>query len=76
MVIVRRMASALAVKRRHEARLMQIPGVVGVAIGRKDGRDCIRVYVKEDKPKILAALPRFLEEIEVEVVVTGTFAAR
>ncbi len=70
------MASALAVKRRHEARLMKIRGVVGVAIGRKDGRDCIRVYVTEDSPKILAALPRSLEEIDVEVVVTGAFTVR
>jgi hypothetical protein len=70
------MATAKAVKRKHEARLMRLPGVVGVAIGRKEGRDCICVYVAEDDPKILAALPRTLEEIPVEIIVSGIFTSR
>ncbi len=70
------MASVEAVKRRHEARLMNIRGVVGVGIGRKEGKDCICVYVSEDSPGILTAVPRTLEEIPVEVVVSGVFKAR
>ncbi len=70
------MASVEAVKRRHEARLMNIRGVVGVGIGRKEGKDCICVYVSEDNPRILTAVPRTLEEIPVEVVVSGVFKAR
>lgn len=69
------MPSVEEVKRRHEVRLMKIRGVVGIGIGRKDGKDCIRVYVNEETPKILAALPRTLDEIPVEVVVSGTFKA-
>ncbi|MGQ0796295.1 MAG: hypothetical protein ACT4OI_00290 [Methanobacteriota archaeon] len=70
------MASVDEVKRRHEAHLLKTPGVVGVGIGRRDGRDCIRVYVAEDTPKILAALPRALEDVPVEIVVSGPFKAR
>jgi len=65
-----------AVKRKHEERLMSLPGVVGVGIGRKEGRDCICVYVTDDNPKILAALPRTLEEIPVQVIVSGSFTSR
>jgi len=54
---------------------MKTPGVVGVGIGRKDGKDCIRVYVKDDSPRTLAALPQNLEDVEVEIVVSGPFKA-
>ena len=70
------MATIRAVKRKHEERLMALPGVVGVAIGRKEGRDCICVYVTDNDPKILAALPRTLEEIPVEIIVSGAFTSR
>ncbi len=64
------------VKRRHEADLLKTPGVVGVGIGRKEGRECIRIYVSKETPKILEALPRSLEDVPVEVVVSGLFKAR
>jgi len=70
------MARVKTVKRKNEARLMSMPGVVGVGIGRKEGRDCICIYVKDDDPKVLAALPRTLEEIPVEVIVSGPFTTR
>ena len=70
------MASVDEVKRRHEASLMKIRGVVGVGIGRyPDGRDCIRVYVEKDQARILAAIPRDLDQVPVEVVVAGPFKA-
>ena len=69
------MAAIDEVKRRHESRLMKMRGVVGVGIGQKDGKDCIRIYVEKDHPKILAELPRSLDEIPVEVVVAGSFKA-
>lgn len=72
----RTMATVKAIKRKHEERLMRLPGVVGVGIGRRAGRDCICVYVRDDNPKILAALPRTLEEIPVEIIVSGTFTNR
>ena len=67
--------SVADVKRRHESRLMKMRGVIGVGIGQRDGKECIRIYVKEESPRILAALPQSLEEVPVEVVVTGTFKA-
>ena len=70
------MGGAAEVKRRHEARLMKIRGVVGVGIGKKDGKDCIRIYVADDSPRILSALPEALEEVPVEIVVSGPFRAR
>ena len=69
------MSSVAEVKRRHESRLMKMRGVVGVGIGRKDGRDCIRIYVEKENPSVLAALPQALDEIPVEIVVAGTFKA-
>lgn len=69
------MSSAAEVKRRHESRLMKMRGVVGVGIGRKDGKDCIRIYVEKDSPKVLAEIPEALEDIPIEVVVAGTFRA-
>ena len=63
------------VKRRHESRLMKMRGVVGVGIGQKDGREIIRIYVDKESPKILADLPRALDDVPVEIVVAGTFKA-
>lgn len=54
---------------------MNTPGVVGVGIGHKDGKDCIRVYVAKEDPKVLAALPRALDDVPVEIVVSGAFKA-
>lgn len=65
-----------AVKRRHERRLLETPGVTGVGIGRRDGQDCIRIYVADDSPKVLSAIPTSVEDVPVEVVVSGPFKAR
>jgi len=55
---------------------MKIRGVVGVGIGKKDGKDCIRIYVADDSPRVLSSLPEALEEVPVEIVVSGPFRAR
>jgi hypothetical protein len=70
------MGSAREVKRRHESRLMKVRGVVGVGIGEKDGKEVICVYVADDNPKIREALPAALEEVPIEVIVSGPFKAR
>lgn len=75
-MILTTMVSALEVKRRHENQLLHLPGVIGVGLGRKEGKECIYVYVQEDSPKLLSTVPRSLEDIPVEVIVTGTFEAR
>ena len=69
------MESAEAVKRRHEGRIMKMRGVVGVGIGQKDGKEVIRIYVAEDHPKIRTKLPDSLDDVPVEIVVTGPFKA-
>ncbi len=66
----------LAVRANVLLALVVLAFVVGVGIGRKEGRDCICVYVRDDSPKILAAVPRTLEEIPVEVIVSGPFTVR
>lgn len=69
------MASVEEVKKRHEARLMKTPGVVGVGIGRAGGKTVIRVYVKRDSPKVRKAVPETLDDVPVEIVVSGPFKA-
>ncbi len=69
------MASVEEVKKRHEARLMRTPGVVGVGIGRSGGRTVIRVYVEKDSPKVRKAVPQSLDDVPVEVIVSGRFKA-
>ncbi len=69
------MASVEEVKNRHEARLMRTPGVVGVGIGRSGGKPVIRVYVDKDTPKVRKAVPDALEDVPVEIVVSGPFKA-
>lgn len=69
------MASVEEVKRRHEARLMKTPGVVGVGIGHSGGETVIRVYVSKDSPKVRKAVPESLEDVPVEIVVSGPFKA-
>ena len=69
------MASVEEVKKRHEARLMKTPGVVGVGIGWSGKRTVIRVYVERDSPKVRRAVPEALEDVPVEIVVSGPFKA-
>ncbi len=63
------------VKKRHEARLLRTPGVVGVALGMSGGNLVIRVYVSKDTPRVRKAVPEALEEIPVEIVVSGPIQA-
>ncbi len=69
------MASVEEVKKRHEGRLMKTPGVVGVGIGRSGGKTVIRVYVSKDSPKVRKAVPEALDDVPVEIVVSGPFKA-
>lgn len=69
------MTAVAEVKQRHEARLLKMRGVVGIGIGRKDGKDTIRIYVEKENPKLLSRIPQALDDIPVEVVVSGTFRA-
>lgn len=65
--------SALAVHRRHTMQLVDLPGVVGTAVGLgANGRTAIKIFAETAG---LAALPIELEGIPVEVHVTGKVSA-
>ena len=55
----------------HNASLMAVPGVVGTAEGRCDGKPCIKVYVREKTPEILKKIPPQLEGYPVTIQETG-----
>lgn len=61
-----------AVMEAHTKSLMEIPGVVGVAIGElEDKTPCILVLVIEQSPELDAKLPKTLEGHPVQILETG-----
>ena len=73
--VERSMASAASVKARHEARLLGIPGVVGVGLGRSGDQVVIQVFVSKDTPRVRKTVPDVLEDVPVEIVVSGPLRA-
>jgi hypothetical protein len=55
--------------------LMDIDGVVGVGEGRKDGKDCVVVFVEVATPELLAKLPKSVKGFPVDVRDSGPFTA-
>jgi hypothetical protein len=70
-------ASATAVRDRHEDELMSIPGAVGTGIGAGDppGQPAIVVYVKKMTPEAQAAAPKEVEGVPVKLIENGGFVA-
>ena len=68
--------SADEVKRRHEAELMSIPGVVGVGVGQCEGQACIKVLVERETPELAGAVPNDLEGIRVDLEEIGKVSAQ
>ncbi|MFH1616696.1 MAG: carboxypeptidase regulatory-like domain-containing protein [Planctomycetota bacterium] len=69
-------AHAKKVKERNEAKLMGMKGVVGAGIGQsKEKRPVIHVYLEKDTPQIRSQVPAMLEDVPVEIIVTGPFEA-
>lgn len=70
-------ASANAVRDRHEDQLMSIPGAVGSAIaaGVQPGQPAIVVYVTKMTPQVQAATPKDVEGTPVRVIETGEIVA-
>lgn len=64
-----------AVLREHTDSLMSLPGVVGTAEGRCDGKPCIKVFVAKTTPELLSQIPSSLEGYTVVVQETGEFRA-
>lgn len=64
----------LAVKERHEAELLDLPGVEGVGVTDDDGQEVIVVYARDEG--VAATLPQSLEGVQVLTVVTGPITAQ
>jgi hypothetical protein len=70
-------ASAKAVRDRHEDQLMSIPGAVGsgIAAGDQPGQPAIVVYVTKMTPQVKAAAPKDVEGTPVKVTESGEIVA-
>jgi len=70
-------ASATAVRDRHEHELMSIPGAVGTGIGASDkaGQPAIEVYLKKMTPEAQAAAPKEVDGLPVKLIENGGFVA-
>jgi hypothetical protein len=65
------------VKSAHEQRLLALPGVVSVGIGRDDqGRTVIVVGLDKPRPQTQAAVPRELDGYGVRVDIVGSIHAQ
>ena len=63
------------VKKKYEAKIMKIPGVVGIGIGKENDNDVIKVLVAEQTALIDKKVPKQLKGFPVVVQVTGTIKA-
>jgi hypothetical protein len=63
-----------AVRAKHEARLMAVPGVVGVGVGECDAAPCIKVLVSSRTPEVERDVPRRLDGFDTDVEVVGAIA--
>lgn len=73
---VQKVASVAAVKSRHEAELMKIPGVLGAGVGLSPlGTPVVKVFVEEDTFVVRSALPPDLEGVPVQIEETGPIVA-
>jgi hypothetical protein len=61
---------------RHSAALLEIPGVVGVAQGNRDGQDVVQIMIVRRTDSLVARLPRTLDGHPVVIVETGEIRAR
>jgi hypothetical protein len=70
-------ASASAVRDRHEDQLMSVPGAVGSAIaaGDQPGQPAIVVYVTKMTPQVQAATPKDVEGTPVKLIESGEIVA-
>jgi len=70
------MPSITDVKRRHEAAILKVDGVVGVGIGLRGGRECITVMVRTLSDPVRAAVPKEIEGFPTAIEVVGDVRAR
>lgn len=55
--------------------LLELPSVVGVAAGERDGGDCVVILVAEATPDLRARLPARLDGFPVDVREAGDLRA-
>ncbi|MBI2853970.1 MAG: hypothetical protein HYX87_03500 [Chloroflexi bacterium] len=63
------------VLKRYTAILMSLPGVLGVAEGLYQGKQCIRVFVSKKSPELLRQIPEKVDGYIVRAEETGEFRA-
>ena len=63
------------VQAQHTDAWMQIPGVVGTAIGLHEGRPCILIMTSVDPDQIRPEIPLSIEGYPVIIRKTGEFRA-
>ena len=68
------------VQKRHESQLLQLPNVVGVGIGQKEGNEVIKVFVTRKVPESVLQpqdiIPKALEGYATDVEEIGTVTAQ
>ncbi len=60
-----------AVYEKYSEQLMNVPGVVGTAIGQCHEKPCIKVYVVKKTPELSQRIPTQLEGYPVAIEQTG-----
>lgn len=68
-------SSIEAAQQRLTGRVMNLPGVVGTAIGECDGALCIKVLVADLTPELKHAIPSEFDGFRVEIDETGEMRA-
>ncbi len=54
-------------------KVIDLPGVTGVAVGTKAGRPCLKVYVERKMPTLTGKIPSAVLGMDVVVEETGRF---
>jgi len=72
-----KMPTIQEVKARHESRILALPGVVSVGVGRNpDGQPCIVVGFASPRPQTEEKIPAVLEGYPVRIEIIGPLEAR
>ena len=65
---------AIEIKRRHSARLLGLPGVVGVGVVEDDsGSYGLLVHVESDEQDVLQRIPEHIEGCSIKIEKSGKY---
>ena len=69
-----------SVMRKHEEQVMQLPNVTGIGIGKKGGKNVIKIFVTHKVPESSLEyheiIPKLLDGYETDVEETGVVTAQ